>query len=63
MGSDTPFINFQTSERLDPDDVTMIPEIKQHSFYMMQLLQVGSSQVLTFFDPGANTHCVKGDII
>ena len=30
--------------------------------YLMQILKIGSSQVLTFFDSGANVNLIDGDI-
>ena len=40
----------------------IVPESKEHSFYLMQTLRIGSSECLTFFDPGANTHLIDGNI-
>ena len=40
--------------------VTVIPEIQEHSFYLMQWLRIGGTNHLIFFTRGANTHLVQG---
>ena len=58
-----PTIDSETGERVKCNkDHQIIPEIKEHSFYLMQTLRIGNSECLTFFDPGANTHLVDGNL-
>ena len=40
--------------------VTVIPEVPEHSFYLMQWLRIGGTKQLIFFDRGANAHLVQG---
>ena len=42
--------------------VGIIPEIAEHAHYIMQILKIGSSQVLTFFDRGANVNLIDGEL-
>ena len=44
------------------DKDQILPESKEHSFYLMQTLRIENSECLTFFDPGANTHLIDGNI-
>ena len=39
---------------------TVIPEIPEHWFYLMQRLRIGGTNHLIFFDRGANAHLVQG---
>ena len=57
-----PTIDSETGERVKCNKDQIIPEIKEHSFYLMQTLRIGNSECLTFFGPGANTHLVDGNI-
>ena len=45
---------------VDTATVTVIPEVPEHSFYLMQWLRIGGSNQLIFFDRGANAHLVQG---
>ena len=45
---------------LDTATVTVIPEVPEHSFYLMQWLRIGGNNQLIIFDRGANTHLVQG---
>ena len=58
----SPTIDSETGERVICSKGQIIPESKEHSFYLMQTLRIGSSECLTFFDPGANTHLIDGII-
>ena len=40
----------------------IIPEITEHAMYLMQILKIGKSEVLTFFDSGANVNLIEGDL-
>ena len=45
---------------IDTATITVIPEIPEHSFYLMQWLRIGGTNHLIFFDRGANAHLVQG---
>ena len=49
--SPAPTINTETGERVTCSNDQIVPESKEHSFYLMQILRIGSSECLTFFDP------------
>ena len=55
----TPKFDSQLGIEIDTATVTVIPEIPEHSFYLMQLLQIGGTNHLIFFDRGANAHLVQ----
>ena len=40
----------------------MIPEIKEHSFYIKKTSRLGSTDTSVFFDRGLNTHILKGEV-
>ena len=56
------FLHSETGDRVVCSRDKIVPESKEHSFYLMQTLRIGSSECLTFFDPGANTHLIDGNI-
>ena len=58
----TPCIDSQSGARRFPGKKHVIPESKEHAFYLMQTLKIGSSEVLTFFDGGANSNLISGDV-
>ena len=62
LGIPAPTIDSETGERVVCNRDQIVPESKEHSFYLMQTLRIGSSECLTFFDPGANTHLIDGNI-
>ena len=39
----------------------VIRSSREDSFYVMQTLRLGSEEVLTFYDSGANTHLIEGE--
>ena len=45
---------------IDTTIITVIPEIPEHSFYLMQWLRIGGTNHLIFFDRGANAYLVQG---
>ena len=45
--------------KIDTATVTIIPEISEHSFYLMQWLRIGGTNHLIFFARGANAHLVQ----
>ena len=40
--------------------MTVIPEIQEHSFYLMQWVRIGGANHLNIFDRGANAQLVQG---
>ena len=57
-----PCIDTASGTRVYPEQDLIKLEIDQHAHYLMQILQIGGSQVLTFFDSGANSHLISGEI-
>ena len=57
-----PCIDTNSGTRVYPDQELIKLEIDQHAHYLMQTLQIGQSQVLTFFDSGANSHLISGEV-
>ena len=39
---------------------SIIPEVLEQSCYLMQTIRIGGSEVLVFFDRGANVHIIDG---
>ena len=62
IGENTPSINSMTGNKVDLHPSTIVPEIKEHSAYLMQTIKIGNSECLIFFDRGANTNLIKGEI-
>ena len=60
LSKETPCIDTQSGTRVYPTLELIEPEINQHAHYLMQILQIGESQVLTFYDTGANSHLISG---
>ena len=56
----TPNFDSELGIEIDTSTVTVIPEIPEHSFYLMQRVRIGGTNHLIFFDRGANTHLVQG---
>ena len=56
----TPTFDSELGIKIDTATVTVIPEISEHSFYLMQWLRIGGTNHLIFFDRGANVHLVQG---
>ena len=54
-----PFINTRMGNIRKEKGGKVIPEIKEHSFYIMQTIRIGSTDTLVFFDRGSNTHNIK----
>ena len=56
----TPTFDSELRVEIDTSTVIVIPEIQEHSFYLMQWLRIGGTYHLIFFDRGANAHLVQG---
>ena len=57
-----PTIDSETGMRIKVSSANIVPEISEHSCYLMQTLAIGSSEVLVFFDTGANIHLIDGNL-
>ena len=55
-----PVIDTETGSRIRASGVTVVPEIQEHSSYLMQTIRIGEAVVLVFFDRGANIHIIDG---
>ena len=62
LSIETPTINTQSGISIPTRLDNTVPEINEHSAYLMQILRIGTEDVLTFFDSGANTNLVNGDL-
>ena len=58
----TPRIDTSTGERQSVDDSKIIEESDHDAFYVMQILNLGGQDVLTFYDRGANHNMIKGEL-
>ena len=57
-----PVIDSKTGARMKGSTVKIIPEIREHSCYLMQSIRIGEAVVLVFFDRGANIHIIDGEL-
>ena len=57
--SSTPTFDSELEVEIGTAMVTVIPEIPEHSFYLMQRLRIGGTNHLIFFDRVANAHLVQ----
>ena len=58
----SPIIHSQTRELITNPTVKIIPEVSEHAMYLMQILKIRNSEVLAFFDSGANVNLIDGDL-
>ena len=57
-----PTIDSETEHQVLCEDEDICPESTESSIYLMQNLRVGDSYYLTFFDSGANTYLIDGQL-
>ena len=57
-----PAIDSETGHRVLCENEDICLESSESSIYLMQNLQVGDSNCLTFFDSGVNTHLIDGQL-
>ena len=57
-----PVIDSETGHQVLCEDEDICPESCESSIYLMQNLHVGDSNCLTFFNSGANTHLIDGQL-
>ena len=56
----TPTFDSELGIEVDTAMVTVISEVLEHSFYLMQWLRIGGNNQLIFFDREENAHLVQG---
>ena len=57
-----PSVDSQTGDIIIVGKDSIIPEVLEHSCYLMQTIKIGDSEVLVFFDRGANIHIIDGSL-
>ena len=57
-----PAIDSETGHPVLGEEEDICSECSESSIYLMQNLRVGDSNCLTFFDSGANTHLIDGQL-
>ena len=57
-----PSIDSETGENVSVREQDIVPEIAEHSCYLMQTVRIGGSEALIFFDRGANIHIIDGSL-
>ena len=62
INSSVPCIDTSSGKRVFPEKELIKPESAQHAHYLMQILQIGDSQILAFFDSGANSHLISREV-
>ena len=55
-------INSETGEKVLQIENDIIPEIAEHSCYLMQTIKIGGSEALVFFVRGANIYIIDGSL-
>ena len=53
-----PCINSKSGAKVAPEKNKIIPEIREDSFYLMQILKIGNTNILAFLDSGSNAHLI-----
>ena len=57
-----PSVDSETGRICMVNPEKIIPEVGEHSCYLMQTIKIGSSEALIFFDRGANIHIIDGEL-
>ena len=60
--TEVPCFDSSTGQPVQTSDDVIISESSEDSLYIMQELQFGDHQCLTFFDSGSNQHVIEGDL-
>ena len=59
---EAPTFNSQTGGQVTLQPEAVDPEVSENSSFILQNLKIGSSECLVFFDTGANSHMIDGNI-
>ena len=57
-----PSIDSETGKISTVNPERIIPEVSEHSCYLMQMIKIGNSEALIFFNRGANIHVINGSL-
>ena len=57
-----PCIDSKSGAKVAPGKSKIIPEIREDSFYLMQILKIGNTNVLAFLDSGSNAHLIDSGV-
>ena len=57
-----PSVDSETGRICMVNPERIIPEVGEHSCYLMQTIKIESSEALIFFDRGANIHIIDGEL-
>ena len=57
-----PTVDSHTGDIISVGKESIVPEVLEHSCYLMQTIKIGESKVLVFFDRGANIHIIDGSL-
>ena len=57
-----PSIDSETGKNIQVPKENIVPEIQEHSCYLMQTVKIGGTEALIFFDRGANIHIIDGSM-
>ena len=55
--------NSQTGDQVIVQPEAVDPEVSENSSYILQNIKLGKSECLVFFDTGANSHLIDGNIV
>ena len=59
---EAPTFNSQTGDQVTVQSEAVDPEISENSSYIRQNIKLGKSECLIFFDTGANSHLIDGNL-
>ena len=59
---EAPTFNSQTGDQVTVQSESVEPEVPENSSYILQNIKLGKSECLVFFDNGANSHLIDGNL-
>ena len=59
---EAPTFNSQTGDQVTVQSEAVDPEISENASYILQNIKLGKSECLIFFDTGANSHLIDGNL-
>ena len=59
---EAPTFNSQTGDQVIVQPEAFDPEVSENASYILQNIKLGQSECLVFFDTGANSHLIDGNI-